>query len=109
MRWLIVVIAAVFEVGWVIGLKHAETPGQWIMTMVCIGVSFYLLVAAGKNLPVGTAYAVFAGLGTVGTVVSGMVFFQEPVDGLKLLFIGILLLGVIGLKLAEDRMETGDN
>ncbi|SFP86529.1 DMT family transporter [Salibacterium halotolerans] len=104
-QWIKVFIAAIFEVGWVIGLKHAETAEQWSMTAVCIVVSFYLLIAAGRKLPVGTVYAVFAGLGTAGTVVSGMVFFQEPVNGLKLLFIGILLFGVIGLKLAEDRTE----
>ncbi|SFL49525.1 DMT family transporter [Salibacterium qingdaonense] len=105
MRWLLVIVAAVFEIGWVIGLKHAETAGQWLMTAVCILVSFYLLIVSGRKLPIGTAYAVFAGLGTAGTVVSGMLFFQEPVNGLQLLFISILLFGVMGLKLAEDRAE----
>ncbi|MGY4691265.1 DMT family transporter [Salibacterium sp. K-3] len=108
MKWLIVITAAVFEIGWVIGLKYAGTAGEWVLTAVCMYISFHLLIAAGKTLPVGTAYAVFAGLGTAGTVMSGMVFFQEPVDALKLLLIGILLAGIIGLKTAEDNTETED-
>ena len=95
-----VVVAVFFEVGWVIGLKHADSVVQWALTIVCIIVSFGVLIYAGRFIPVGTVYAVFVGLGTVGTVIMDMVLFGAPVSPLALLFIATLLLGVIGLKLA---------
>lgn len=98
--WLMVVVAVFFEVGWVIGLKHADSVVQWALTIVCIIVSFGVLIYAGRFIPVGTVYAVFVGLGTVGTVIMDMVLFGAPVRPLALLFIATLLLGVIGLKLA---------
>lgn len=98
--WLMVIIAAGFEVGWVIGLKHASSVLEWGLTIICIIVSFGVLIYAGRFIPVGTVYAVFVGLGTVGTVVMDMVLFDAPVRPLVLVFIGTLLLGVIGLKLA---------
>ncbi|MDO1831557.1 SMR family transporter, partial [Escherichia coli] len=67
-EWGLLIIAAVFEVGWVIGLKHSESFGEWALTVVAIVISFSLLIRSGRYLPVGTAYAVFVGLGTVGTV-----------------------------------------
>ncbi|MEO4055190.1 multidrug efflux SMR transporter [Solibacillus sp. CAU 1738] len=104
--WLQVVIAAVFEVGWVIGLKHAASPFEWIMTIICIVVSFYLMIHASGKLPVGTVYAVFVGLGTAGTVTADMVFFGEPVQIIKLLLIALLLTGVMGLKLVSGNKEA---
>lgn len=98
--WLVVVIAAFFEVGWVIGLKHADSVLEWSLTIVCIIISFGVLIYAGRFIPVGTVYAVFVGLGTVGTVIMDMVLFGAPVRPLVLVFIATLLLGVIGLKLA---------
>lgn len=103
--WLQVVIAAVFEVGWVVGLKHATTPFEWIATIVCIIVSFYLMIHAGSKLPVGTVYAVFVGLGTAGTVLIDMLMFGEPVQFNKLGLIAVLLIGVIGLKLVSNDGE----
>lgn len=105
-QWLKVMIAAVFEVGWVIGLKHAGSIFEWAVTIVCIIVSFYLLVMAGKSLPVGTVYAVFVGLGTAGTVLSDMIFFGEPFQVGTIIMILILLTGVIGLKLVTDDQKT---
>lgn len=98
-QWLKVFIAAFFEVFWVIGLKHAGTPLEWAGTIISIVVSFYMMIHAGKTLPVGTVYAVFVGLGTVGTVFSEIVFFGEPFKLAKLVLIVILLIGVIGLKM----------
>lgn len=98
-EWIKIVIAAVFEVMWVIGLKHADTVLEWIVTIIAIIVSFYLLIAAGKYLPVGTVYAVFVGLGTAGTVMMEILLFAEPVQPAKLILIGVLLVGVIGIKL----------
>lgn len=73
MKWGNVFIAAIFEVGWVMGLKYAHSLIEWGATIVCIIVSFYLLMKATSVLPVGTLYAVFTGLGTAGTVLIGMV------------------------------------
>ncbi|CAM4096565.1 DMT family transporter [Saccharibacillus endophyticus] len=97
--WMSVVIAALFEVGWVIGLKHASGVWEWAGTFVAIVVSFYLMIAASRTLPVGTVYAVFVGLGTAGTVIAEIVLFGAEIQLAKLLMIGTLLLGVIGLKL----------
>ncbi len=102
MDWLKVVTAAVFEVMWVIGLKYASTVLEWGGTLFAMYVSFYLLVMAGKNIPVGTAYAVFVGLGTAGTILADIIFFGKPVKIMKIILILVLLIGVIGLKLAAD-------
>lgn len=104
--WMSVVVASVFEVGWVVGLKHADSWLEWLFTIIAIIVSFYLMIAASRSLPVGTVYAVFVGLGTAGTVIADIVLFDAPVQLAKIVLIGILLLGVIGLKLlskTEDK------
>ncbi|SIT74388.1 DMT family transporter [Edaphobacillus lindanitolerans] len=101
--WWKIVIAAVFEVGWVIGLKHADSMLEWLGTAVAVYVSFYLLIIAGRTLPVGTAYAVFVGLGSAGTVIAEIVLFDEPINPAKLILIGVLLAGVAGLKLVTDQ------
>ena len=74
-----VFIAAFFEVLWVIGLKHADNFWTWTGTIIAIIISFYLMIMAGRKLPVGTVYAVFVGLGTAGTVLSEILFFDEPI------------------------------
>ncbi|MFC2949461.1 DMT family transporter [Virgibacillus sediminis] len=106
-NWIMVIVAALFEVFWVIGLKHAGDFWSWTGTVISIIVSFYLLIAAGRKLPVGTVYAVFVGLGTTGTVLSEIILFGEPFKWSKILLILLLLAGVIGLKLVTD--DTGDN
>lgn len=105
-EWLKVFIAAFFEVFWVIGLKHADSPLDWIGTIICIVISFYVLIMAGRKLPVGTVYAVFVGLGTAGTVFAEILFFGEPFKLVKLLLILLLLIGVIGLKLVTNEKEA---
>ncbi|MFD1416771.1 DMT family transporter [Oceanobacillus jeddahense] len=108
MNWLQVIIAAVIEVFWVIGLKHAYDFWTWTGTVIAIIVSFYLMIMAGKKLPVGTVYAVFVGLGTTGTTFADIVFFGEPFQLVKILLIAILLTGVIGLKLVtKDNVKEG--
>ena len=101
-EWTKVVIASFFEVFWVIGLKHADTLWTWIGTIIAIAISFYFMIMAGKRLPVGTVYAVFVGLGTTGTVLADILFFGEDFNVLKIVFIVVLLMGVIGLKLISD-------
>lgn len=103
--WLQVIIAAVFEVFWVIGLKHAADFWAWSGTIIAIVISFYLMIMAGRKLPVGTVYAVFVGLGTAGTVFSEILFFNEPVQMSKILLILFLLAGVIGLKTVTETKE----
>lgn len=97
--WIMIAGAACFEVIWVIGLKHASAPWEWAVTVAAILISFYALIWASGRLPVGMVYAVFVGLGTAGTVLAGGVLFGEPLRPLKLLLIGLLLAGVVGLKL----------
>ncbi|MBT2689715.1 multidrug efflux SMR transporter [Bacillus sp. ISL-47] len=110
MHWLKVFIAAFFEVFWVIGLKHADDPLSWTGTIISIAVSFYLMIMAGKVLPVGTVYAVFVGLGTAGTVLSEIILFEEPFKLTKMILVLILLMGVLGLKLvtAEEEKEGAE-
>lgn len=106
--WAAVVVAALFEVGWVIGLKHADSIWTWIATAVAIAISFGMMIMAGRYLPVGTVYAVFVGLGTGGTVLAEMVLFDAPVSPVKLALIALLLVGVIGLKMFGAQKQGGD-
>ncbi len=104
-----VVIAAFFEVFWVIGLKHADNLWGWIGTVVSIAVSFYVILQASRTLPVGTVYAVFVGLGTVGTVLSDILFFGESFKIEKIVLIFILLVGIIGLKIVTgEKVQEGE-
>ncbi len=109
--WSLLIIGALFEVLWVMGLKHSHDFITWTGTIIAIIVSFALLIKATSNLPVGTAYAVFTGLGTTGTVLLEMLVFGEPFKPLKLLLILILLAGVLGLKLVtgEPKEERGES
>jgi paired small multidrug resistance pump len=101
-------VAAFFEVFWVIGLKHADDFWTWAGTVISIIISFHLMIMAGRKLPVGTVYAVFVGLGTAGTVISEIIFFEESFKMSKILLILLLLTGVIGLKLVtKDNVNEG--
>lgn len=107
-NWMKVFVAALFEVFWVIGLKHADDVWTWAGTLISIIISFYGMIMAGRKLPVGTVYAVFVGLGTAGTVISEIIFFGEPFKMSKILLIFLLLVGVMGLKLVtKDNIQEG--
>lgn len=108
MNWIKVFIAAFFEVFWVIGLKHAHDVWTWTGTIISIIISFYLMIMAGKKLPVGTVYAVFVGMGTAGTVLSEMIFFGEPFKISKIILVLILLCGVIGLKIVTKDKKVDE-
>lgn len=97
--WVQVVIAGLFEVVWVIGLKHASSPVEWGVTLVAIFLSFYWMIEEGNHLPVGTVYAVFVGIGTTGTVLLEALLFKQPLSFVRIVFIVMLLIGVVGLKL----------
>ncbi|CAH0347620.1 multidrug efflux SMR transporter [Bacillus sp. CECT 9360] len=106
--WIKVVIAAFFEVLWVIGLKHADGFWSWTGTVISIIISFYVMIMAGRRLPVGTVYAVFVGLGTAGTALSEILIFGEPFKLSKILLTLLLLAGVIGLKtVTKDNNALG--
>jgi paired small multidrug resistance pump len=93
---------------WVIGLTHANGFWTWTGTVISIMVSFYLIIMAGRKLPVGTVYAVFVGLGTAGTVISEIIFFGEPIKVEKIILILLLVAGVLGLKLlTKDAVQEG--
>lgn len=107
-NWIKVLIGAFFEVLWVIGLKHANGFWTWTGTVISIIISFYVIILAGRKLPVGTVYVVFVGLGTAGTVLSEIIFFGEPFKIEKIILILLLLAGVIGLKLvAKGEIQNG--
>ncbi len=102
MAWTYLFIAGLFEVAWAVGLKYTcgfsrLWPSLW--TLGTMALSIFLLSRALKTLPVGTAYAVWTGIGAVGTAALGLVLFDEPRDVLRLLCIGLIVAGIIGLKL----------
>jgi len=103
--WISVVIAAFFEVGWVIGMKHADSVLEWLGTLIAIIISFYLMIMAGRDLAVGTIYAVFVGIGTAGTVLAEIILFDAPVISAKLALIVLLLSGVISLTMLSNQKE----
>jgi quaternary ammonium compound-resistance protein SugE len=102
MAWVYLVIAGVFEIGWAIGLKYTEgftrlTPS--VLTAASMVVSLVLLGFALRELPVGTGYAVWTGIGTVGTAILGIYLFGDPATAARLACIGLIIAGIIGLKL----------
>jgi quaternary ammonium compound-resistance protein SugE len=102
MAWLLLTVAGVFEIGWAIGLKYtAGFTRLWptVGTVASMVVSLGLLGLALRTLPVGTAYAVWTGVGTIGTALLGIALFDESADPVRLGCIGLILAGIIGLKL----------
>lgn len=101
MNWIILVIAGLFEVGFTTCLKLSNnfTNLKWSLGFVaCIALSFFFLNKATQTLPMGTAYAVWTGIGAVGTVIVGMIYFQEPVNFWRVFFIATLIGSILGLK-----------
>ncbi len=102
MSWFILFIAGLFEIAWAIGIKYTEGWTRlWpsVLTVIAMVASFYFLSLALKHLPMGTAYAVWTGVGTVGTVVYGIVFFKEPTDILRIACIMLIIFGIVGLRI----------
>ena len=102
MAWVYLVIAGFFEMGWAIGLKYTDGFTRlWpsIGTLIAMIVSVVLLSLAMRSLPVGTAYAVWTGIGAVGTALLGIVLFAEPATVARLACIGLIVAGIAGLKL----------
>ena len=104
MSWLILVIAGLFEIGWVIGLKYTQGFTRLWPTLGTVGamvISVGLLGVAMRELPVGTAYAVWTGIGAVGTVILGIVLFGDPANAPRLVCVGLIVAGILGLKLTS--------
>ena len=103
MPWFLLFVAGLLEVGWAIGLKYTEgftrvVPS--VLTLAAMAGSVFLLGLAMKSLPVGTSYAVWVGVGAVGTAILGMVLFNEPASAGRLVSLGLIVAGIVGLRLA---------
>lgn len=102
MAWFILVVAGLFEIGWAVGLKYTDgftRLGPTVATVASMALSLALLGLALRTLPLGTAYAVWTGIGTIGTAALGMALFGEPADAMRLACIGLIVAGIVGLKL----------
>ena len=104
-NWVILIIAGLFEILWAIGLKYTDgftklTPS--ILTILSMLVSIWLLSISLKTLPLGTAYAVWVGIGTVGTVIAGIILFNDSINLLRIISILFIILGNIGLKITTS-------
>ncbi len=105
MNWAILVVAGLFEIGWAIGLKYTEGFSRlWptVGTVLSMIISVGLLGLAMKALPVGTAYAVWVGVGAIGTALLGIILFKEPATAARLLSLALILAGIVGLKLSSS-------
>lgn len=104
MAWIILVVAGLFEICWAIGLKYTQGFTKlWpsLLTAAAMVISVYLLAKAAQHLPIGTAYAVWVGIGAVGTAVLGIVMLGESTDWPRILFISLLVVSIVGLKLVS--------
>ena len=102
MHWIFLLIAGLFEISWAVGLKFSHGFTQIIpsvLTVIGMVASFYFLALPLKSLPLGTAYAIWTGIGTLGTVIFGIILFKEPVTAMRLVCIALILSGITGLKL----------
>jgi quaternary ammonium compound-resistance protein SugE len=103
MAWFLLFLAGLFEIGWAVGLKYTDgftRPLPTALTLISMALSVALLGLAVKTLPMGTAYAVWTGIGTVGTVLIGIWLLGDPATLVRLLCIGLIVAGIAGLKLA---------
>jgi quaternary ammonium compound-resistance protein SugE len=109
MTWVVLFIAGLFEIGWAVGLKYTEGFTRlWptVGTLVALVTSMGLLGLALRTLPLGTAYAVWTGIGSVGTAILGIVLFREPATAMRLTCIALIVAGIVGLKLASSETPT---
>ena len=105
MSWIILFFAGLFEVGWAVGLKYTDgfsRPLPTALTVIAMAISLGLLGLAMKELPLGTAYAIWTGVGAVGTVIAGIILFGESMALVRLLSVGLIIAGLIGLKVSAS-------
>lgn len=102
MEWLFLILAGLLEIGWAVGLKFTHGFTIFLPSVITVSLmilSFIFLSIAVREIPLGTAYAIWTGIGTLGTVIFGIIMFDEPTDVIRLFFIAIILIGIIGLKI----------
>ena len=105
MAWLILFVAGLTEIGWAVGLKYTQgftRPMPTALTVAAMVASLWLLGLAVRTLPLGTAYAIWTGIGTVGTVVVGILLFNEPATTLRIVCVALIVSGIVGLKLVTS-------
>ena len=100
MAWILLIIAGLFEIGWPLGFKLAS---MWFigLSILSMGLSGYFLYLAQKSIPIGTAYVIWTGIGAIGTVLLGILFFHDSANIFRLLFLSLILIGIVGLKLVH--------
>ena len=108
MAWLYVLFAAIVEVFWVIGLRYSDTFLEWTGTVIMIVFSFYFIIKACEQLPAGTVYAVFTGSGAAAIVLIDFIVFDAEFSLVKMLFIVLIIIGVVGIKITTGSSGGGD-
>lgn len=106
MAWFFLALAGILEIGWPLGFKLASTYEKYfylfiVLSVISMGASGFFLYLAQKTIPIGTAYVIWTGIGAIGTVVIGILFFHDSASILRLLFLSLILTGIVGLKLAH--------
>ena len=106
MAWILLIIAGLFEIGWPLGFKLASMHSKYFiwfigLSILSMGLSGYFLYLAQKSIPIGTAYVIWTGIGAIGTVLLGILFFHESANIFRLLFLSLILIGIVGLKLVH--------
>lgn len=105
MDWIILIIAGIFEIVWATGLKFTEgftRLGPSVGTLAAMAISMILLAQALKTIPVGTGYAVWTGIGAAGTAIMGIILFDESRNAIRLVCIGLIIIGILGIKLSSQ-------
>jgi quaternary ammonium compound-resistance protein SugE len=109
MYWIVLFVAGLFEVAWAIGIKYTEGFSKlWpsVFTIACMIISMGLLAYAVKHLPIGTAYAIWTGIGAVGTAILGIILFNESKELVRIFFIFLIVVGIIGLKIFSGQSSA---
>ena len=106
MAWILLIIAGLFEIGWPLGFKLASMHSKYFiwfigLSILSMGLSGYFLYLAQKGIPIGTAYVIWTGIGAIGTVLLGILFFHDSANIFRLLFLSLILIGIVGLKLVH--------
>lgn len=106
MAWILLIIAGLFEIGWPLGFKLASMHSKYFiwfigLSILSMGLSGYFLYFAQKSIPIGTAYVIWTGIGAIGTVLLGILFFHDSANIFRLLFLSLILIGIVGLKLVH--------
>lgn len=106
MAWILLIIAGLFEIGWPLSFKLASMHSKYFiwfigLSILSMGLSGYFLYLAQKSIPIGTAYVIWTGIGAIGTVLLGILFFHDSANIFRLLFLSLILIGIVGLKLVH--------